>query len=76
MIKQEQKLIELGYELMTKRLYKKEYLNYGTIEIHIYSNKDYCIKIDIDNFESDINAIIKCMTEMQKDLKILKECEE
>ena len=76
MTKLDDKLQELGYELMTKRLYKKEYLNYGTIEIHIYSNKDYCIKIDIDNFESNINVIIKCMNEMQKDLEILKECEE
>lgn len=76
MTKLEQKLAELGYELLTKRLYKKEYLNYGTIEIHIYSNNDYCIKIDIDNFEGNINVIIKCMNEMQKDLKILKECEE
>ena len=76
MTKLEQKLVELGYELLAKHLYKKEYFYGGTIEIIIYSNNDYCIKIDIDNFESNINEIIKCMNEMQKDLEILKECEE
>lgn len=72
MTKLEKKLEDLGFELLTKHFYKKKYLNYGTIEIGVCSNNDYCIKIDIDNFESNINVIIECMNEMQKDLEILK----
>ena len=76
MLKLEKKLIELEFEFLTKHLYKKEYLNYGTIETRSYSNSDYYIKINIENFESNIDAIIKCMNEMQKDLEVLKKDEE
>ena len=80
MIKLEQKLIELGYEIYHKDEYSITWCkSYSIGYIHIEIRKDKiinsCIKSITDLFftQNHIDYLQQTFNEMQKDLNILKE---
>ena len=85
MTKLEQKLIELGYEQskLIKEFYEKKF-NYTYITIYINPNStikdEWCgvQRKGLRHFQQkeQIKELDKAFNQMQKDLKILKECEE
>ena len=81
MTKLEQKLIELGYELMedNSNLYYKPIHNYIDIHIYVRNNEisTYGVKKTfLINHIKETNFIKKALRIMWSDLEILKECEE
>ena len=86
MTKLEEKLIELGYEkrevfYQNNDIYRTKYIksvnNVSYIEINVYEKYTYSV---INEYaitdQSQIDKIQQAFNEMQKDLEILKECEE
>ena len=86
MTKLEEKLIELGYEkrevfYQNNNIYRTKYIksvnNVAYIEINVYENYTYYVRNEyaISN-QSMIDKIQQAFNVMQRDLEILKECEE
>lgn len=81
MTKLEQKLIELGYLPVSYRKYQKCYFEDFHIEIELTLNNKAKGKLRTNAFywfytQQDIDNLQQGYNEMQKDLAILKECEE
>ena len=80
MTKLEEKLIELGYEFYCPNYYAKLYCD-QTIYIELRYKQyiqDYYVEAHYWNFKfkKQIDNLQQAFNELQKDLEILKECEE
>ena len=79
MTKLEQKLIQLGYE-KTKFGWRKRLKDRFIIELHIFTNNEVVGGIIQEEsfvmYQCQINRLQHAFDVMQKDLELLKECEE